>query len=121
MTDTSEEYGERFWIELERLAASAKLHIDRPAGSAHPRFPQYVYPLDYGYLEGTQGGDGEGVDVWRGTGSLGVGGVVVTIDPFKRNTEIKILYGLKSGEIKEVEQFYRDQPQAALIVKRPHR
>jgi len=40
--------------------------IDRPRGTAHPRFPEFIYPLDYGYLEGPQGGDGNAVDVWRG-------------------------------------------------------
>ncbi|RSS81116.1 hypothetical protein [Streptomyces sp. WAC06614] len=49
--------------------------------------------LGYGYLDGTTGG-GEGVDVWSGTARPAtVTGIVATVDPYKRNAEIKILYG----------------------------
>ena len=56
-----------FWQALERLLASSTLVIDRPKGSRHPRFPDLVYDVDYGYLAGTTAMDGGGVDVWRGT------------------------------------------------------
>ncbi|MBP3883982.1 MAG: inorganic pyrophosphatase [Olsenella sp.] len=38
--------------------------IDRPLGSAHPRYPDTVYPVNYGYVEGVCGGDGEEQDVY---------------------------------------------------------
>ena len=56
-----------FWDALDRLVACSAIRIDRLKGSAHPRFPDTVYPLDYGYLSGTRGGDGGEVDVWVGT------------------------------------------------------
>ncbi len=55
-----------FWRALETLAQSSALIIDRPKGSAHPRYPDMRYPLDYGYLAGTTSGDGAGIDVWDG-------------------------------------------------------
>ena len=55
-----------FWGGLAHLIAEHPLVIDRPKGLPHPRFPEVVYPLDYGYLEGTQAIDGGGIDVWRG-------------------------------------------------------
>jgi hypothetical protein len=66
---TTEEYPleEDFWDFLERLVASSRPVVDRPKGSRHPRYPALVYPLDYGYLEGTQAMDGGGVDFWRGS------------------------------------------------------
>ena len=33
--------------------------IDRPIGSRHPRHPDMVYPVNYGYVDGVIGGDGE--------------------------------------------------------------
>ncbi len=42
----------RFWTALSNLVRSATLRVDRPKGSRHPRYPDRVYPLDYGYLEG---------------------------------------------------------------------
>ncbi|MEE8291374.1 MAG: hypothetical protein V3R80_07845 [Candidatus Tectomicrobia bacterium] len=56
-----------FWTHLETLIQSSELVIDRPKGSRHPRDASVMYPLDYGYLQGTSGGDGQEVDVWRGS------------------------------------------------------
>ncbi|MGA5132693.1 inorganic pyrophosphatase [Streptomyces olivoreticuli] len=117
-TGTAAHSGE-FWQKLDAFTQEAELRIDRPKATSHPRFPQYVYPVDYGYLDGTQGGDGEGIDVWRGTGEPHVVGVVATLDPFKRNAEIKILFGCLPEEIKSIEDFYDGQPQSALLVLRP--
>ena len=38
--------------------------IDRPLGSAHPRHPDMIYPINYGYVDGLIGGDGEEQDVY---------------------------------------------------------
>lgn len=63
-----------------------------PAGSAHPKVREFVYQLDCGFVDGTSGGDGEGVDVWIGTGATeAVTAVACTIDPFKKNSELKLL------------------------------
>ena len=81
-----------FWHTLETLVASCPLTIDRPQGSPHPRYPTFVYPYDYGYLEHTQGGDGSGIDVWVGSlPEKTVTAVVCTVDPLKRDAEVKIL------------------------------
>ena len=38
--------------------------IDRPLGSRHPDHPDLIYPVNYGYVEGVRGGDGEWQDVY---------------------------------------------------------
>lgn len=38
--------------------------IDRPIGSVHPEYPDTVYPLNYGYIPNTKGGDSEETDVY---------------------------------------------------------
>jgi hypothetical protein len=43
-----------FWGSLDNLVLSHKLVIDRPKGSNHPDFRDSIYPLDYGFLEGTR-------------------------------------------------------------------
>jgi inorganic pyrophosphatase len=75
-----------FWRKLDRLVAEHELVIDRPKGSRHPRYPEMVYPLDYGYLAGTQAADGAGIDVWVGS-LLGrtVTAVVCTVDMLKQD------------------------------------
>lgn len=38
--------------------------IDRPLGSAHPKHPDMIYPVNYGYVDGVIGGDGAFQDVY---------------------------------------------------------
>lgn len=38
--------------------------IDRPLGSAHPRHPDLIYPVNCGYIPGTQAGDEEPLDAY---------------------------------------------------------
>lgn len=40
------------------------VHIDRPLGSAHPKHPDILYPINYGYVPGIMGGDGEAQDAY---------------------------------------------------------
>src|SRR5437763_8416404 len=80
----------RFWELADHLVATSQIVIDRPAGSTHPRVPEVGYPLDYGYLDGTSGGDGEGIDVWRGSlPDARVTGAIMTVDLRKRDAEVK--------------------------------
>lgn len=38
--------------------------IDRPLGSPHPKYPDTVYPVNYGYVEGVTAADGKEQDVY---------------------------------------------------------
>ena len=38
--------------------------VDRPIGSAHPRHPEMIYPINYGYVNGLTGGDGAAQDAY---------------------------------------------------------
>lgn len=38
--------------------------VDRPLGSAHPRHPELIYPVNYGELPGTLSGDGHPTDAY---------------------------------------------------------
>lgn len=39
-------------------------HIDRPLGSRHPRHPDILYTVNYGYVPGVPAGDGDWQDVY---------------------------------------------------------
>lgn len=98
-----------FWEGLEALLRSSELHIDRPRGSRHPRWPEVVYPFDYGELLGTMGGDGQGIDVCLGEGDRRrLDGVLLTVDPGKRDAEIKLLLGYAAEEGQRVAWWYRE-------------
>ena len=94
---------DEFWSYLDQLVATSRIVIDRPRGSTHPRYPEVVYPLDYGYLEGTTAADGGGIDVWVGSSGLGpVQGIVCTVDLRKRDAEIKLLMGCSDDELRQI-------------------
>ena len=38
--------------------------VDRPLGSNHPKHPDIVYPVNYGFVPGIFAGDGENQDVY---------------------------------------------------------
>ena len=40
------------------------VRVDRPLGSAHPEYPELIYPVNYGYVPGTRAGDGEEQDAY---------------------------------------------------------
>jgi len=96
-----------FWDALDELVRGSEIVTDRPKGSAHPRYPGVRYPLDYGYLKGTASTDGEGVDVWIGPGERRAN-VVITVDPRKRDVEIKVLLGCAEHEADAVLRFHKE-------------
>ena len=65
-----------------------------------------VYPLDYGYLEGTQASDGGGIDVWVGSlTSAVVDAVIVSVDLFKRDAEFSVLLGCSEADQQAILNF----------------
>ena len=46
------------------IGKSVKGIIDRPTGSSHPRHPEMIYPINYGYVDGVFAGDGAEQDVY---------------------------------------------------------
>jgi ribosomal-protein-alanine N-acetyltransferase len=87
-----------FWSTLDKLVSESGIVIDRLRGSKHLRYPDFVYPLDYGYLKNTSSMDGTGIDVWKGAHGDKADAVVCTLDLFKKDSEIKILIGCNEEE-----------------------
>lgn len=99
-----------FWEALDVLVAGSQIIVDRTKGSAHPRFPSLVYPLDYGYLKGTTAMDGGGIDIWRGSlPQPTVDGIICTVDLMKKDSEIKILLGCTPEEMRLANDFHNQR------------
>jgi len=113
-------YKENFWKKLDEFIASGNVIIDRPKGSPHPRFPQMIYPLDYGYLDNATGGDGDGLDLWRGdSGSLKLDAVLCSVDSVKKDAELKLLLGCTDEEKKTILAFHNNSSlMAAFMIER---
>ena len=82
-----------FWNALDNLVANSEIIIDRPKGTVHPKYPNFIYKVDYGYLKDTSSMDGAGIDVWVGSGEKQVDAIMCTVDLIKKDSEIKILIG----------------------------
>ena len=93
------------WAAWETRIETHGYTIDRPRGKAHPKYPSIIYPINYGYLNGTQGADGEEVDVFIGTAANGLVGGLLTTDYRKGDTEVKLLYHCSPEEIYLVNGF----------------
>ena len=103
MTDLS---GKAFWREMADLAANRHIVIDRPQGKAHPRFPELIYPFDYGYVEGTFSADGDGIDVWIGSlERRSLKGILCTFDTIEGDAEIKLLLGCTEDDVQIIINF----------------
>ena len=108
-----------FWEYLERLIENSTIKIDRPKGSAHPRFSDLIYPLDYGYLKDTTSTDGGGLDVWVGAQtSARLEGIICTIDLNKKDIEIKLLIGCSEADLKTIMDFHNSDEMRAILIRR---
>ena len=113
-------YEKEFWAALDKLVAGSSIIIDRPKGSAHPRYTEYIYPLDYGYLDGTSSMDGEGIDLWLGSkNDQSLTALLCTVDLVKHDSEIKLLLGCTEDEIQTVLDFHNQHElMRGLLVRR---
>lgn len=88
-----------FWTALDKLLNQSEIVIDRPKGTAHPRYPDIIYEVDYGFLKNTTSMDGAGIDVWVGTDEKKcIDAIMCIVDLMKRDSEIKILIGCTEEE-----------------------
>ena len=109
-----------FWEAIDALCAQSRIVIDRPKGTPHPRYPAFVYPMDYGYVHGTSSMDGGGIDVWAGTrGDRTVDAVMCVVDLLKRDSEIKLLMGCTEAEKEAVCRIHNDtEYQKGILIRR---
>ena len=111
---------ESFWKAVDSLVQESEIVIDRPKGSHHPRYPEIVYPVDYGYLNNTTAMDGGGIDVWRGTDTAGkIDAIVCTVDLRKKDSEINSLVGCNAAEKALIMDFHNSSEwMKAILIER---
>lgn len=109
-----------YWNILDEFVENGNLVIDRPKGHIHPKFPNTVYPVSYGFIENTTSMDKEGIDIFVGEDIIRkITGIICTADRLKKDSEIKILYGCSSSEIENVMDFLnRTEMMKAIFVSR---
>ena len=114
------EQNHQFWQAIDKLVSSGKIVIDRPKGSAHPRYPEIIYDLDYGYIENTASMDGGGIDLWRGSlPDAECDAIICTVDLLKRDSEIKLLISCTDEEKQIAYEFHnRSEFMKGILIRR---
>lgn len=108
-----------FWESLDTLIATSEIVIDRPKGTRHPTFTEFIYPLDYGYLRNTSAMDNGGIDIWVGTGACQqVTAIVCTVDMGKRDAEIKLLYACTPEEQQIIYTVHNEAGMHGILIAR---
>ena len=108
-----------FWESLDTLVKNSEIVIDRPKGTAHPKYPDFIYKVNYGYLKNTSSMDGAGIDVWVGSGKKQIDAIMCIVDLMKRDSEIKLLIGCTEEEKQLVYQTHNDtQYMKGIMIRR---
>ncbi len=87
------------WERWEKLILSEGILLDRQKKTPHPRYPDIIYPMDYGFICNTSSSDGAEVDVFVGSGGERLVGMMVTDDYRQGDREIKFLWRCLPSEI----------------------
>jgi inorganic pyrophosphatase len=110
-----------FWYAIEQMVRESEIVIDRPKGSVHPRYSNFIYKVDYGYLKKTSSMDGGGIDIWKGTApEQRVDAILCIVDLLKRDSEIKILMGCTEEEKEIVYKTHNEtEYMKGILIQRP--
>ena len=112
------------WHVWERIVHTRGYVIDRALSEAHPRYPDIIYPIDYGYIRGTLSSDNEEVDIFVGSGNNGLVGCILTTDFRRRDQEVKFIFNCTSAEIYIINGFINYDMtlmMGRLVLRRPMR
>ena len=109
-----------FWQKLDTLFLANKLVIIKEKGERHAQYQNLIYPVKYGRLSGTNGGNDNEVSVYRGSlASDRVTAAIVAVDILKKDLDIKLLSGCSEDEEVEVLKFLNQTDfQKTIIVRR---
>jgi inorganic pyrophosphatase len=108
-----------YWQRLDKLIKTSEIVIDHPKGTAHQKYPNLIFPLDYGYLKNTTAMDGDGIDLWIGTAKhRKLTAIVCTIDNMKKDAEVKLLIGCTEEDINTIMQVHNGKYMSGMLVRR---
>ena len=100
---------DEFWAAVDTLIGGSEIVIDRPKNTAHPKYPDCIYPVDYGYLADTASMDGGVIDLWLGSAGTNMADAIIcTVDLLKRDSEIKLLISCTASEKQRILEFHND-------------
>jgi inorganic pyrophosphatase len=111
----------KFWEDLDFLISTSEIIIDRPKGSNHPLYPNLKYPLNYGFIKNTRSQDNSEIDIYVGESPIKkITAIMCTIDLFKRDSEIKILFSCTEEEMEIIYKLNNEKMMDGILIKRDY-
>ena len=109
-----------YWNALEKLISENGITIDRKKGTKHPRYPDLIYSVNYGYINNSKSMDNNEIDIFEGEDKKRkVNGIFCTIDLLKQDSETKVVYACNSLEIENIQmQFDNSKYMKSIYVSR---
>lgn len=110
------------WEQWDGMIRLKGITIERASGTFHPDHPDIVYPIDYGFVNGTDTVDGAEMDVFKGTADNGLVAAIFTEDRRKGDLEAKLIVDCSPREIYLVNGFINFAPdlmRGRLLMRRP--
>lgn len=109
-----------FWQKLDTLLMSNEIKIKHRKGERHPQFHGIVYPIDFGFLEGTNGANNSEIGIYVGSKpSTLVQAMVVGCDILSKTVEVVLVVGCSDEEIEIIAKFLNSMEfQKALLIRR---
>lgn len=117
-------FEKNFWNKLDELINLNQIVIERPRDSAHPKYSDYIYPHDYGYVTNTTSTDNAELDCWIGTrrgsklDSKVACGIIATIDIAKRDSEIKLLIDCTEEDMNVILECHNRGLMSGILIQR---
>lgn len=104
-----------FWQKLDSLVLSTNIVISQAQGTRHPKYPNMVYPVDYGYLEDT-----DQIKLYKGSlKRTSLDAILIVADILKRDLEVKLLWGCTEEEETKIMRFINQTDfQKGILVRR---
>lgn len=93
------------WESWEALIDEKGITIDRPFASTHPDHASIIYPINYGFINGTLSTDGAELDIFCGSSTNKLVALIQTADFRKGDREVKFIYNCTPAEIYLVNGF----------------
>ncbi|HHX52949.1 MAG TPA: Inorganic pyrophosphatase [Erysipelothrix sp.] len=109
-----------FWQKLDTLLFTLDYNKVRGEGDEHPKYPNLVYPVEYGYLVDP---DKDGVVVakaFRGSASNRRSDqIILCVDILQKDMDVKILMGCTEEEQMKVLEFLNQTAfQKTVLIRR---
>ena len=108
-----------FWQKVDTLLMSCTLNIINHKGEHHKKYPDFIYPLDFGYLVSDLNDDSKGIACYIGHEHQFCNSAIVSVDILDGECFVQFLIGCNEQQEEQVLKFLNQSEfQKTVIIRR---